>query len=94
MQFNLVGAVAIAATTFSTHVLPQADIDEPGRPLVRAAGSTAPGSSSRKCKASGELTDGTMAGQLPPAQPLRSSSPPDRARRQTHRSCERGHSRQ
>ena len=30
MQFNLVGAVAIAATAFSTHVLPQADLEEPG----------------------------------------------------------------
>ena len=30
MQFNLVGAVVIAATAFSTHVLPQADLEEPG----------------------------------------------------------------
>jgi hypothetical protein len=30
MHFNLVGAVAIAATAFSTHVLPQADIEELG----------------------------------------------------------------
>ena len=30
MQFNLVGAVVIAATAFSTHVLPQADIEDPG----------------------------------------------------------------
>ena len=30
MKFNLVGAAAIAATAFFTHVLPQADIEEPG----------------------------------------------------------------
>jgi len=30
MKFNLVGAAAIAVTAFSTHVLPQADIEEPG----------------------------------------------------------------
>src|SRR5580698_6793386 len=35
-----------------------------------------------------------LAGQLPPAQPLQSSSPPDRAHRQTRRSPERGYSRQ
>jgi hypothetical protein len=29
MQFNSVGAVAIAATAFFTHALPQADIEEP-----------------------------------------------------------------
>ena len=30
MKFNLVGAAAIAVTAFSTHVLPQAVIEEPG----------------------------------------------------------------
>jgi hypothetical protein len=30
MKFYLVGAAAIAATAFSTRVLPQADIEEPG----------------------------------------------------------------
>ena len=30
MKFNLVGAFAIAATAFYTHVLPPADLKEPG----------------------------------------------------------------
>lgn len=30
MKSNLVGAAAIAATAFFTHVLPQADIEDPG----------------------------------------------------------------
>jgi len=30
MKFNLVAAAAIAATAFSTQVLPQTDIEEPG----------------------------------------------------------------
>jgi hypothetical protein len=30
MKFNLVVAAAVAATAFTTHVLPQADIEEPG----------------------------------------------------------------
>ena len=30
MKFNLVGAFTIAATAFYTHLLPQADLEEPG----------------------------------------------------------------
>jgi hypothetical protein len=30
MKFDLVGPAAIAATAFFTHVLPQADIEDPG----------------------------------------------------------------
>ena len=30
MKLNLVGTVALAATAFYTHVLPQADLEEPG----------------------------------------------------------------
>jgi hypothetical protein len=58
------------------------------------AGSTGLGSDRHGYKASGELRDGTMADQSPPAQPTRSSSRPNRARRQAHRSREQGCSRQ
>src|SRR5262249_33071528 len=58
------------------------------RPLVQAVGSTAPGSDSRKCTASGEPKDDTPAGPWPPDRPLQRPSRLNRARQQKRRSHE------